>query len=149
MNLKILGALLGSLILFSCQKKQLPSTVEAPVETAAVSEATVETAVEAAPAAPAVVEEVQNPELDKGKRLYMANCLQCHNRDPNIKGSIGPEVVDAPLEIMTSKIMTGKYPEVLPDGFVPKRKTKAMRAIPKLKDDIPAIWAWVQSVKKK
>lgn len=85
--------------------------------------------------------------LDRGKNLYMKNCLQCHNRDPNKKGPIGPEIVDAPLEVMTSKIMTSNYPSPLPEGFVPKRKSHAMRAIPKLKDDIPAIHAWVQSVK--
>jgi mono/diheme cytochrome c family protein len=84
-----------------------------------------------------------------GKRLYLSNCIQCHNKDPNIKGSIGPEMIDAPLSVMTAKVMTGKYPEVLPAGFIPKRKSKAMKAIPKLKDDIPKIWAFVQSVKKK
>lgn len=87
--------------------------------------------------------------LDKGKRVYMANCIQCHNRDPNLKGSLGPEMVDAPLEVMTSKVMTGLYPVVLPAGFVPKRKSKAMRKIPKLQKDVPAIHAWVQSMKKK
>ena len=87
--------------------------------------------------------------LDKGKRLYLANCIQCHNRDPNLKGSMGPEVVDAPLEVMYSKVMTGLYPAKLPAGFVPKRKSRAMRKIPKLEKDIPAIHAWVQSVKKK
>jgi len=87
--------------------------------------------------------------IEKGRKLYVANCLRCHNKDPNIKGSIGPEVVDAPLEVMYSKIMTGKYPDPLPKGFVPKRRSRAMQAIPRLKNDIPAIWAYVQSVKKK
>lgn len=87
--------------------------------------------------------------LDKGKRLYLSNCIQCHNKDPNLKGSLGPEMVDAPLSIMTSKVMTGAYPAVLPTGFVPKRKSKAMKKIPKLKNDIPAIYEWVQSMKKK
>ena len=87
--------------------------------------------------------------VDKGRRLYLSNCIQCHNKDPNLKGSIGPEMVDAPLSIMTSKIMTGAYPAVLPAGFVPKRKSKAMKKIPKLEKDIPAIYDWVQSMKKK
>lgn len=87
--------------------------------------------------------------LEKGKRLYLSNCIQCHNKDPNMKGSLGPEMIDAPLSIMTAKVMTGVYPAVLPAGFVPKRKTKAMRKITKLEKDIPAIFAWVQSVKKK
>ena len=87
--------------------------------------------------------------LDKGKRLYLSNCIQCHNKDPNLKGSIGPEMVDAPLSVMTSKIMTVAYPAVLPAGFVPKRKSKAMKKIMKLEKDIPAIFAFVQSLKKK
>lgn len=87
--------------------------------------------------------------IDKGKRLYLSNCIQCHNKDPNLKGPIGPEVVDAPLPVMHSKIMTGAYPGVLPAGFVPKRKSKAMKKITKLEKDIPAIFAYVQSVKKK
>lgn len=87
--------------------------------------------------------------IDKGKRIWLTTCVQCHNRDPNVKGSIGPETVDAPLEIMTAKVMTGKYPDKLPAGFVPKRKTKAMRPLPQFKNDIPSIHAYVQSVKKK
>lgn len=87
--------------------------------------------------------------VEKGKRLYLSHCIQCHNRDPNLKGSLGPEVIDAPLSVMTSKIMTGAYPAVLPLGFVAKRKSKAMKKIPKLQKDIPAIYAFIQSVKKK
>jgi mono/diheme cytochrome c family protein len=110
MNLKLLGALLGSL-LFS--------------------------------------QAYANPSIEKGRKLYIANCIRCHNKDPNLKGSIGPEIVDAPYEVMYSKIMTGKYPQPLPKGFIPKRKSSAMAKLPKLKDDIPSIWAYVQSLKKK
>lgn len=95
-----------------------------------------------------VTAQSQVPDLEKGKRLYISNCIKCHNKDPNIKGSIGPEMVDAPLEVMYAKVMTGRYPEVLPPGFVPKRKSKAMMKIPKLKNDIPSIWAYVQSLKR-
>ncbi len=86
--------------------------------------------------------------IDRGRRLYFSNCIQCHNRDPNRMGSMGPEMIDAPLSVMTSKFMTGKYPEVLPAGFVPKRRTTAMKKIIKLEKDIPAIHAYVQSVKE-
>jgi hypothetical protein len=88
-------------------------------------------------------------DIAKGKRIWMSACIQCHNRDPNIKGSIGPETVDAPLEVMMSKVMTGKYPKPLPKGFVPKRKTSAMRALPQHGKDVHSIWAYIQSVKKK
>ncbi|MGE3610419.1 MAG: cytochrome c [Bacteriovoracaceae bacterium] len=87
--------------------------------------------------------------LEKGKRLFLSNCTSCHNKDPNFKGSIGPELVDAPLDVMTAKVTTGRYPEKLPAGFIPKRKTKLMRPFPHLKNDVPSIHAWIQSVKKK
>jgi mono/diheme cytochrome c family protein len=86
--------------------------------------------------------------LAKGKRIWLSACIQCHHRDPNLKGPVGPEVTDSPLEVMTSKIMTGKYPDPLPQGFVPKRTSRAMRPLPKYKDDIFAIWSYVQSEKK-
>jgi mono/diheme cytochrome c family protein len=88
-------------------------------------------------------------QLEQGKLAYMKACIQCHNRDPNVKGSLGPEMVDAPLEVMQSKVATGLYPNPLPKGFVPKRKTKAMRKLPNSLKDVPNIWLWVQSVKKK
>ena len=131
MNFKIMGAFIGPLV-FSSYLYSQTKAVSAPVKLVAKA-----------------MVAMDNATLEKGQRLYRANCLQCHNRDPNLKGSIGPELVDAPLEVMTSKVMTGKYPAKLPAGFVPKRKTSAMRAIPKLKNDIPVIWAYVQSVKKK
>ena len=87
--------------------------------------------------------------IDRGRRIYLSTCIQCHNKDPNLKGSIGPEIVDAPIEVMHVKVMTGKYPDNLPAGFVPKRKSRAMRPLPQFKNDIPSIHAYVQSVKKK
>lgn len=87
--------------------------------------------------------------LDKGKKIFLSNCIQCHNKDPNKKGSLGPELIDTPLEVMIYKVTTGKYPPKLPAGFIPKRKTKAMRSFPKLRGEIPAIHAWIQSVKVK
>jgi mono/diheme cytochrome c family protein len=98
---------------------------------------------------PAAVVEVAPVDLEKGKTIYLSTCIKCHNKDPNIKGDIGPELVDAPLEIMQHKVMTGRYPDVLPDGFVPKRKTKQMTKFPNLAKDVPSIHAYVQSLKKK
>ncbi len=113
------------------------------------------------PAAPAVMPASKNAfnlvplskptalDLARGAKVYKANCVRCHNADPNLKGNIGPEQVDAPFEVYVSKIMTGKYPDPLPRGFIPKRKTKAMTPLKNRKDDIPYIYAWIQSVKKK
>lgn len=89
------------------------------------------------------------PELiARGKLVYMSNCITCHSKDPNAKGPIGPELVDAPIEVMLIKVRTGRYPEILPAGFVPKRKTKQMKKLPQLEPDVPALHAWIQSMKK-
>lgn len=89
------------------------------------------------------------PDIALGKKAYMAVCIQCHNRDPNKKGNLGPELVDSPLEIMQHKVAHGVYPAVLPKGFVPKRKTKVMRKLPNAVKDVVHIYAWIQSVKAK
>mgnify|MGYP003390260105 CR=1 FL=1 len=91
---------------------------------------------------------VSQSQLDAGRRAYMAVCIQCHNKDPNKKGSLGPELTDAPLEIMQYKVAHGTYPTTLPTGYIPKRKTKAMRKLPNSVKDVANIHAWIQSVKK-
>lgn len=87
--------------------------------------------------------------IEKGRKVYMNNCLQCHNKDPNLKGSLGPSQVDAPYEVVKVKIITGRYPEKLPAGYKPQRTTKAMRKFPQLEKDVDAIYAWLQFMKKK
>ena len=148
----ISGAILSSLLLFSSCIPREPNNPPAPKAETKVVEETVapqaEVAVAAAETAAVEVAQVK-PDIERGRTLYMANCLSCHNKDPSIKGSIGPEQTDAPLDVMQVKIVTGRYPPVLPEGFTPKRKTKAMRAFPKLKDDVVHIYAWIQSMKKK
>lgn len=150
MNSVILLGTLGALYLFV----MFSSPVKAPehvkvVEEAPVTEVT-KTEEAESPATETGVHEVAATEvnIERGRTLFMSNCISCHNKDPNIKGAIGPELIDAPLEVMTVKVVTGRYPEVLPAGFVPKRKTKQMRKFPNLEKDVPSIHAWIQSVRK-
>lgn len=83
-------------------------------------------------------------DLAKGKRLYLSNCIVCHNKDPKLKGGLGPELIDSPLELMKVKVTTGRYPEGYPN---PKRKTKIMKSFPQLEKDVPDIHAYIQSLK--
>jgi mono/diheme cytochrome c family protein len=137
MNKHRIGALIAPFFILSCMATETNST---SVEKPSVVEVKVEK----------VESKKSHAELvEQGKRLYVSYCISCHNKDPNLKGALGPEMVDAPLEVMTSKVMTGVYPEKLPAGYTPKRSSRIMKAIPKLKDDIPAIYAWVQSMKPK
>lgn len=85
--------------------------------------------------------------IEIGRRVYFSNCISCHNKDPNLNGAVGPLLVDSPIEIIESKIMTGKYPQKLPEGYKPKRTTKLMRPLTKLKDNVKDVYAWIQSMK--
>ncbi len=93
--------------------------------------------------APAVTPEL----VAQGKTIYEANCTSCHNKNPSQPGSIGPAQASTPWEVVKVKVVTGRYPEALPPGYTPARKTKAMRAFPKLEGNLPAIWAYLQSFK--
>lgn len=81
----------------------------------------------------------------RGKVLYTANCIVCHNKDPNKKGSIGPELAGTSLEVMQEKVAKGTYPQ----GYVPKRKSKVMKKFPHLEKDVPALHAWIEAMQKK
>lgn len=139
-----LGALYLFFIFTTPVKAPPPVRVEKTVE---VTTETVPTEVVAAPTA-AVIES-EPVDIEKGKAIYLSACIKCHNKDPNVKGPIGPEMVDAPVEVMQHKVLTGRYPDVLPEGFVPKRKTKQMQKLPQYVKDVPSIHAYVQSMKKK
>ncbi len=136
-----------SFLIYTPKKAGDPIVLKPFVEEAKVVEST-EEAPAAAPVAETVAYEENPVDIAKGKEIYLSQCIKCHNKDPNVKGSIGPEMVDAPLSVMQAKVFTGRYPEVLPEGFVPKRKTKQMTKLPQYIKDVPSIHAYVQSLKK-
>lgn len=141
MKLFLIGALLGALTLTACNSHK----VEEPFVIKELPKPTLEP--EEGPKVEAKTEEKLTG-IDRGRQIWLGTCTQCHNKDPNVKGAIGPETVDAPQEIVYAKVMTGRYPEQLPAGFVPKRTTKNMRPLPQYEKDIPDIYAYIQSVKK-
>ena len=80
----------------------------------------------------------------RGKGLFMANCTACHNPDPRLAGSIGPEIAGSSLELITSRVLHQSYPS----GYRPKRKSSLMPALPFLEHDIPALHAYLNSFTK-
>ena len=56
-------------------------------------------------------------DIEKGRMVYYANCVSCHNNNPKKPGSIGPEVYGVSIDVLTQKIVSGKYPE----NYIPKR----------------------------
>ena len=82
------------------------------------------------------------PLVQKGRTIYQAKCIACHNADPKLAGALGPEVKGASLELLKLRIKEGVYPQ----NYTPKRTTKLMVPMPELsEEDIKALHAYLNS----
>ncbi|HEY2663087.1 MAG TPA: cytochrome c [Candidatus Binataceae bacterium] len=79
-----------------------------------------------------------------GRRVYMTNCVVCHNPDPNLAGSQGPAIAGSPKDLVEARVMHAAYPP----GYKPKRSTHAMVALPQLGPQIDNIVAFLATAKK-
>lgn len=80
----------------------------------------------------------------RGKTIYLSTCIACHNVNPRIAGSIGPDIANSSLELITARVMRTEYPP----NYKPKRQSKLMVPFPQFEKDIPAIHAYLNSFKK-
>ena len=78
-------------------------------------------------------------DIEKGRMVYFANCVSCHNNNPKKPGSIGPEVYGVTIDVLTQKIVYGKYPE----NYRPKRPSKIMPSMPHLNKEISNLHAFI------
>jgi mono/diheme cytochrome c family protein len=79
----------------------------------------------------------------RGKLVYDANCIVCHNSNPKIKGSIGPEIYGSSELLLKKKVLEGKYP----DYYTPKRNTNIMPKLPQLSKEIEVLYKYLNGVK--
>ena len=80
-------------------------------------------------------------DIEKGRMVYFANCVSCHNNNPRKPGSIGPEVYGVSIDVLTQKIVSGKYHE----NYIPKRTSKIMPSMPHLNKEISNLHAFINS----
>lgn len=80
--------------------------------------------------------------IDKGHKVYIANCLSCHGPDPRVDGPVGPSLAGSSLELLKARVLYLKYPE----GYKPKRDSGSMVALPHLEPDLPALAAYLNSL---
>ena len=81
--------------------------------------------------------------VQRGRVIYMSNCIVCHNADPNLSGSQGPPIAGSSRELIEARVLHVSYPP----GYTPKRKTHAMRAIPTLAPEIDNLTAFLKAAK--
>ena len=84
-------------------------------------------------------QEVKGPNPDRGRRLYIATCIVCHNTDPSKPGSQGPPIKGSSLELLEAKVLHKRYPP----GYKPQRNTKAMPTYPQLRKRIADVAAYL------
>jgi mono/diheme cytochrome c family protein len=81
----------------------------------------------------------KNPDPKRGRAVYLANCVACHNNDPSRDGPIGPAIKGSSKEILEARVLTTSYPP----GYKPKRPTQVMPQFPFLKNEIPHLAAYL------
>ena len=78
---------------------------------------------------------------EKGKVVYYANCISCHNYNPKKPGSIGPQIYGSSKELLSNKINFGIYPK----NYKPKRSTKMMPLQPHSDKEIANLYAFLNA----
>src|SRR5262245_30572784 len=80
------------------------------------------------------------PSAERGRQIYLAQCIACHNPDPAQAGPLGPPVKGSSRELLEAKILKGTYPP----SYTPKRTTTLMPAQPQLAPEIPNLAEFVK-----
>jgi mono/diheme cytochrome c family protein len=81
-----------------------------------------------------------SPEAERGRQVYLAHCVACHNTDPAQPGPVGPPVKGSTRELLEAKVLNGSYPP----GYTPKRPTKVMVPIPAVAPEIAALTEYLR-----
>ena len=85
-----------------------------------------------------------NPVI-RGHAIYVTNCTQCHNPDPNLPGLLGPPLAGSSRQLIRDRLVNLSYPP----GYRPKRNTHQMRAFPELAPDAGALAAFLHSAQER
>ena len=76
----------------------------------------------------------------RGRQVYLAQCIACHNSDPAKDGPLGPALKGSSQELLEAKLLRGAYPS----GYTAKLNTAIMPPQPQLKPHIPDLGAFLR-----
>jgi mono/diheme cytochrome c family protein len=80
-------------------------------------------------------QEQLTPLGQKGRQVYLGQCISCHNSDPAKPGAVGPAIKGSSEALLEAKVLRGAYPP----GYEPKRTTKVMQPMPQIAGDLPTL----------
>ena len=83
----------------------------------------------------------KNTDAERGRVVFLANCVACHNNDPSKDGPIGPAIKGSSRELIEARVLRTSYPP----GYKPKRATRVMPQFPFLKSEIPYLAAYLKN----
>jgi mono/diheme cytochrome c family protein len=82
--------------------------------------------------------------VERGRMVYITNCVVCHNPNPNLPGSQGPPIAGSSEALLEARVLHLTYPP----GYTPQRKTHAMRTFPQLKNHIGDLQAFLAAAEQ-
>ena len=119
-----------------------PSGPSSPPTPAASAPTPVPEPVTESPGQSAATETRSEAELIKaGRGVYNGNCIACHNMDPTRDGALGPSLAGSSLDLLEARVLRNAYPE----GYLPKRDTRVMIALPHLEPRLEELAAYLAS----
>ena len=80
------------------------------------------------------------PNAERGRQLYLAQCIACHNQNPALAGPLGPPVKGSSRDLLESKVLKGTYPP----GYTPKRPSALMPTQPAVAGEIDNLTAFLK-----
>ena len=134
------GLLAAALLLAACGQDDKPAPGASPAPTASApapappSQAPApvapapQTQPPHTPAPPGKAASAAAGNAEKGRQVYLGQCVACHNRDPAKDGPLGPAVKGSSPELVEARVVRGEYPA----GYTPKRPSKVMPVRPDL-----------------
>lgn len=120
--------LVGGLLVAGCGEDSKPAPTAGP------SPGTLPQA--AAPSA----EGARSGDATRGRQVFIAQCVSCHNSDPSKDGPLGPAVKGSSRALLEARVLHATYPP----GYAPKRDSKVMPARPDLRESIPDLAAYLR-----